>query len=89
MVVGESLVNGCWRIGTLANLWRMVFGELTRWRIFGEWFLANLHVGESLANLCGMGFGELTRWRIFDDSLGNGFWLTDTLANLSERFLAN
>ena len=36
----------------LANLWRMVFGELTRWRIlgeslpnlwrmFGEWLLEN------------------------------------------------
>ena len=57
----------------LANLWRMVFGELTRWRIFGE-SLANLWriFGESLANL----------WRIFGESLANGFWKTDMLANL-------
>ena len=29
-----------------------------------------------------MVLGELRRWRIFGESLGNGFWRTDTLANL-------
>ena len=44
--VGESLANGFWRTDTLgnlwrifaeslANLWRMAFGKLTCWRIFG------------------------------------------------------
>ena len=60
----------------------MVFGELTRWRIFGEWVFGNWHVGESLANLWRMVFGELTRWRIFGESLANGLWGSDTLANL-------
>ena len=29
-----------------------------------------------------MAFGEVTRWRVFSESLANGFWGTDTLANL-------
>ena len=36
---GESLANGFWGTDTLANLWRIVFSELTRWRIFCEWLL--------------------------------------------------
>ena len=83
---GESLWNGFWRTDTLANVFRMVFGELTRWRIFGE-SLGNVFwrgdIGESLENLC----------PIFGESLANGFWRTDTLANLwrifREWFLAN
>ena len=62
-----------WHVGeSLANLWRMVCGELTRWRIFGQY----------LANVWRMAFGELTRrnighylanlWRIFGEwLLGN------------------
>ena len=60
-IFSESLANGLWRTDTLANiwpllgeslanLWRMAFGEVTRlrifvhylanlWRIFGEWLL--------------------------------------------------
>ena len=82
-IIGKSLGNVFWRTDTLANLWG----------IFGEWFLANLLVGESLANLQGMVFGELTRWRVIGKSLGNFFSRTDTLANLwlifGEWFLAN
>ena len=36
LIFGESLANGFWKTDMLANLWPMVFGELTRWRIFGE-----------------------------------------------------
>ena len=68
----ESLGNGFWRTVTLANLWR----------IFGKWFLANCHFGESFANLLGMVFGELSRCQIFGESLGNGFSRTDTVANI-------
>ena len=92
MVCGEltrwrtfgEMVFGIWHVGEpLANLWRMVCGELTRWRIFSKY----------LANVWRMAFGELTRWRIFGhylaslwrifgESLANGFWGSDTLANL-------
>ena len=49
----------------------MACGELTRWRIFGEWVLENWHVGEYLANLWRIVCGELTGWRIFGQYLAN------------------
>ena len=66
----------------LANLWPMVFGELTRWRIFGEfllnlwrifgeWLLENCHVGESLANGVWRTDPLANLWRIFAESLAN------------------
>ena len=81
----------------LANLWWMVFGELTRWRMFGELFLANWHFGGSLWNLLGMVLWLTAMlanlWRIFGKSLGNFFLRTDNLANLwriyDEWLLAN
>ena len=68
------MANGLW--GTItANLWQMVFGELTRWPIFGESSSANCHVGKSLEHgfwrtdtlldLWRKVFRELTRWRMF------------------------
>ena len=56
-IFSESLANGLCRTDTLANLWRMGFG--------------NWHVGESLANLWRMVCGELTRWRTFGQYLAN------------------
>ena len=49
----------------------MVCGELTRWRIFGEWVFGNWHVSESLANLWRIVCGAPTRWRIPGQYLAN------------------
>ena len=68
--------------GDVRESWRMVFGELTRWRVFDESLGNGFWRTNTLANIWLLVFGELTRWRIFDKSLGNGFWRTDTLANL-------
>ena len=86
-IFGKSLGNGFLGNDTVENLWRM----------FGEWFLANWHVGESLGNLWRMVFSELTCFEIFGEwfsanwhvgeSLANGFSRSDTLANLWRIFV--
>ena len=68
----------------------MVCGELTRWRIFGEWVFGNCHVGESLSESLANGLWRTdtlaTLWPIFGECLANGIWGTDTLANLWPLF---
>ena len=60
----------------------MVFGELTRWRIFGESFGNGFWRTDTFADLWGI-FGEwfLANWRV-SKSLANGFRRTDTLVKL-------
>ena len=47
----------------------MVCGELTRWRIFGEWVFVNWHVGESLANGLWRTDTLANLWRVFGEWL--------------------
>ena len=75
----------------LANISRIVLGDLKQWRIFDEWSLVNWQVGESLANgfrrtdtfanLWRMVFGKVTRWRIFGEWSFVNWHVVEFMAN--------